>query len=129
MDYSLNQLTLISLLEKHLAMNLARLKCLSQILLALIEVRCASLAKLAGFLQSNATPESRYRRLQRFMKEVNFVPQKLACLLLEIMEIKTQEKLTLILDRTNWKFGKKDCNILYLAVAYHGTAIPLFGLF
>ena len=129
MNHSLNQATIISLLENHLAMNLARLKCLSLILLALVEVRCVNLAKVAGFLSSNASLESRYRRLQRFMKEINFIPQKLARLLLEIMEIKAEEKLTLILDRTNWKFGKKDCNILYLAVSYNGIAIPLFFFF
>ena len=112
MNHPLTHATLISLLENHLVMNLARLKCLSQILLALIEVRSANLAKLSGFLPSKATLESRYRRLQRFMKEIHFPPQCLARLLLEIMEVKAEEKLTLILDRTNWKFGKKDCNIL-----------------
>jgi len=129
MNHSLNQATLISLLDNHLTMNLARIKCLSMILLALIESRCVNLAKLAGFLPTNTSPEARYRRLQRFMKEISFVPQKLARLLLEIMEVNSEEKLTLILDRTNWKFGKKDCNILYLSVAHQGIAFPLFGLF
>ena len=36
------------------------------------------------------------------------------------------EKLILILDRTNWKFGKTNINILMLAIAYKGMAIPIF---
>lgn len=36
-------------------------------------------------------------------------------------------KYLLILDRTNWKWGKTLINILMLSVAYHGIAIPLFG--
>ena len=34
--------------------------------------------------------------------------------------------LILSLDRTNWKWGKKDINILMLSVVYKGIAIPLF---
>ncbi|HBK70595.1 MAG TPA: IS4 family transposase [Flavobacteriaceae bacterium] len=35
-------------------------------------------------------------------------------------------KWTLTMDRTNWKIGKVNINILYLAVAYKSIAIPLF---
>ena len=35
------------------------------------------------------------------------------------------KKLSLALDRTNWKFGKVDINILMLTVAYKGIALPL----
>jgi hypothetical protein len=28
-------------------------------------------------------------------------------------------------DRTNWKFGKTDINIIMLSVSYHGVSIPL----
>ena len=35
------------------------------------------------------------------------------------------EKWVIILDRTNWKFGKKHINILMLALAYKGMAIPI----
>jgi hypothetical protein len=35
------------------------------------------------------------------------------------------KKLSLALDRTNWKFGKLDINILMLTVAYRGIGLPL----
>ena len=126
---TLNHTTLIHLLTGKLSFNLARIKCLSSIILALIEGRCVNLARIAGFYNTQANLTSVYRRLQRFMKEVTFPPSQLASILLQIMHIDHKNtKLTLILDRTNWKFGKKDCNILYLAAAYKGIAIPLFGL-
>jgi hypothetical protein len=28
------------------------------------------------------------------------------------------------LDRTNWKWGKSNINILFLCIAYRGAAIP-----
>jgi hypothetical protein len=31
----------------------------------------------------------------------------------------------LAMDRTNWKFGKTDINVLVLAVVYQGVAFPL----
>ena len=34
----------------------------------------------------------------------------------------------LTLDRTNWKWGKKNINILMLAVVYKGIAIPIYWL-
>jgi len=36
-----------------------------------------------------------------------------------------KEKWILIMDRTNWKFGKVDINFLVLSVAYKGIAIPI----
>jgi len=34
----------------------------------------------------------------------------------------------LTLDRTNWRWGKKNINILVLAVVYKGIAIPIYWL-
>jgi transposase len=34
----------------------------------------------------------------------------------------------LTFDRTNWKWGKKDINILMLAIAYKGIAIPIYWI-
>jgi len=36
-----------------------------------------------------------------------------------------KQNLTLVLDRTNWKFGTKNINILMLGVAYKNVAFPL----
>ena len=36
-----------------------------------------------------------------------------------------KEKLTLVLDRTNWGFGTKNINILMLGVSYKNVAFPL----
>ena len=31
----------------------------------------------------------------------------------------------LAMDRTNWKFGQQDINVLVIGVVYHGVAFPL----
>ena len=120
---------LVTLLKTNIDFNLARIKALAMIILAMVEARSVKMAVLAGFLSSDASQGARYRRIQRFMAQVQFLPEQLAPLLLSILEIRNDQKLTLILDRTNWKFGRKDLNILFLAVAHEGIAIPLFGNF
>ena len=35
------------------------------------------------------------------------------------------DQVQLTLDRTNWKWGKRDINILMLAIVYRGIAIPI----
>ena len=40
------------------------------------------------------------------MKEVTFKPMELAKALLAFAGVEADEKLKLILDRTNWKFGE-----------------------
>lgn len=95
-------------------------------ILGLLESQSICLGKLTRFFASSALPNSRYRRMQRFVEQVRFSPQKLAILLLHIMGLESLDSFIIILDRTNWKFGTKHCNILYLAIAYNGIGIPLF---
>ncbi len=125
----LESISLTVTLKKHLNLNLARLKCLSCTILALVEVRTINLVRLAQFFDSDATADSSYKRLQRFIREVRFAPDKIAHFILTIMDLYPTPKWGLILDRTNWKIGKIHINILYLAVVHSGIAIPLFGLF
>ncbi|MBY0264077.1 MAG: hypothetical protein K2P90_01380, partial [Holosporales bacterium] len=40
--------------------------------------------------------------------------------------IHTNGSVLLVMDRTNWKWGQKDINFLFLAVAWEGIAVPLF---
>ena len=42
-----------------------------------------------------------------------------------IFNIFSFDKVQLTLDRTNWKWGKRDINILMLAIVYRGIAIPI----
>lgn len=126
---SFDPATLTCLLRNHLSLNLSRIKCLSAMVLSMIEGRSVNLSRLSGLIKSAATSESIYKRVQRFIKEVMFTRAELAPFLLLLMEIKNSEGLVLILDRTNWKFGKIHLNILYLAIAYQGIAIPILWTF
>jgi len=53
-------------LEEHLGLSLARLNCLSGIVLGLLRCESVNLRKLSLRLDGKAKRESQYRRLQRF---------------------------------------------------------------
>ena len=104
--------------------NKARISCLTQILQALICARTVNLTQISSFFQSNAKQESNYRRIRRFFSEFSFDITIIIPFILTLFNLKGQ--LVLILDRTNWKWGKKNINILLLSIAYRGIGIPIF---
>lgn len=57
------------------------------------------------------------------MKEFDFPMKIVSTLIGNLLPVK--ENLVLVLDRTNWKFGSKDINILIIGVNYKNVAFPL----
>jgi hypothetical protein len=121
---------LSDMLQKHITLNLSRTKCLTAFIISMLQCRTVNLALLCNVMPSNnAKSESWYRRLQRFVAEVSIPWRVLPKMLVSMMALEEREQWVLCMDRTNWKFGKKHINILYLAVSFNGIAIPLFGVF
>lgn len=117
---------LTAFLQNHLTPNLARAKCLSAFIIALIQLKSINLVMLSNAFMSAALCESSYKWLKRFLAEIGFDTNSLARTIIDIMGFDSNTKWALALDRTNWKFGKLHINILYLAICYRGIAIPLF---
>ena len=113
-------------LKEVLSLNAARAKALAMMVFAMINCETVNLSKLSKHLKTDVRQESSYKRLQRFMKEVTFNPKELARALLAFADVKSDEKLKLILDRTNWKFGENYINILCLSVVTPNGNFPLF---
>ncbi len=101
----------------------ARVTFLSQFLVAMIRVRTVNFAEIATAFCGDAKPASHYRRIQRFFKDFSLTRAQIAVAVLQWLPLGQQW--LLCLDRTNWKFGTMNINILVLAVAYKGVAIPL----
>lgn len=114
------------ILKDALSMNAARAKALTLIIFAMINCETVNLSKLSKHLKADIKQASAYKRLQRFMREVSFDTIKLARTLLSFANIGIDEKLRLILDRTNWKFGEKYINVLCLSVVTASGNLPLF---
>jgi len=117
--------TLISVLQGHFRgeFNLARVRLICLFLTALIKVRTINYDKLASAFDTPVAKSSSYRRIQRFMKEFTFPMEVVSSLIFKLLP--SQSDLVLVLDRTNWKFGSKNINILMLGVSYKNIAFPL----
>ena len=69
--------------------------------------------------------ESKYKRIQRFFRHFKLDFSQIARLIVQLIPIKN-EKWILSIDRTNWKLGKLNINILFLGIVYKGIAFPIF---
>ena len=112
-------------LNVHFGWNKARITCFAKMLLSLIMTRSINLNKIACSFSSEATQLSRYRRLQRFFAKFTIDFDMIAGFIFR-MFFTNGGKWYLTIDRTNCKWGKSDINILTLAIAFKGTAIPIY---
>ena len=116
---------LISVIQGHFKgeLNLARVKLICLFIVALCKIKTINYDRLASGFDTNTSKNSSYRRIQRFMKDFDFPMKIVSSLIFNLLPHKSN--LTLVLDRTNWKFGTKNINILMLGVSYKNVAFPL----
>jgi hypothetical protein len=115
---------LSKILNQYFNFHKARSDCFAQLVIAMITVKTVNFTHLATAFMTESFPESCYKRIQRFFRFLKFDPFAVASMVITLFGLKNK-KLSLALDRTNWKFGKLDINILMLTVAYRGIALPL----
>ncbi|GAK53298.1 transposase IS4 family protein [Candidatus Moduliflexus flocculans] len=108
------------------AWHRARITFLAQFLVALVRVRTVTLTEIAAALCGQTKPASSYRRIQRFFQDFSLTRPQIAAAVLQWLPL--GEKWLLCLDRTNWQYGHQHLNLLVLAVAYHGVALPLLWM-
>ena len=103
--------------------NLARLKFIDLFIRALCKLQTVCFEKLACGFDNEAQKDSSLRRIQRFIASYELPTKLIAQFIFALLPEKPSY--TIVLDRTNWKLGKSNINILTLAVVYQGTAFPL----
>ena len=120
----MNQVNLLQqTLKPLLGWHGARLNFLALFLIALLRVKTINLAELATAFRSNALTESSYKRLQRFFRNFDLDYTVVARAVITLMEI--PQPWVLSTDRTEWSFGKKRFNFLFLGVVHDGVAYPV----
>ena len=96
---------------------------LSLFVIALLKTKTSNLTQVAVGFASEAKAESSYKRIQRFLQSSDWKGAGIELLMLEMLGM--TGKVKLIIDRTEWKFGKSWVNILTVSVVGHGVAVPL----
>jgi hypothetical protein len=93
----------------------SRLECFAQIIIRIIENSAVATKDLALGVKNN----SKYA----FFKDQKFNYNQIAKFILKIFAC---ENYIIALDRTCWKFGKKDINILFLAIVVGKVSIAIY---
>jgi hypothetical protein len=104
-------------------MNLARIKFFGLFICALCKVQTVCFEKLAVSFDADVRVDSSLRRIQRFMSEYLLDTNLIARFVFSLLPHKPPYRLAL--DRTNWKFGTSNINVLVLAIVYQGVAFPI----
>ena len=113
-------------LLENLPWNKARIKFVTRFLLALYAVQTVNLSILATAFSGRAKEESNYKRLQRFLREFELPYAQLAAFVVKLLGV--EGPYDLALDRTNWKIGVVEINILMLSIVYRGVGFPVVWL-
>lgn len=91
--------------------------------LALLGAKDVRHAELAARFPGSAHTASVIHRVERFFDWHPLGPANVARVVLTLLP--SAQPREFILDRTNWKYGQTDVNVLLLAVIWRGVAIPL----
>lgn len=114
---------LTHLLAGHVVLGKSRLETLGLLIAGMIGARTVNLSHLACERASEVLIASTYRRLQRFFQFVRLPEDWAARLIVALSGV--QAPWYLCLDRTNWKIGKNEINVLLLAIATRRFRVPL----
>ena len=83
------------------------------LIFSIIETRSVQFTELATKLNAATQDESNLRRIQAFFAHYDLDYRVIACVLMSFVPTK---KCRISIDRTNWKFGDQNINILTLTV-------------
>lgn len=116
---------LLTVFQAHFTgfLHLSRIRLICLLISSLCKVRSVNFAKLSSGFDTSVDSSSNYRRIQRFLSQVDLPMKWISKLIFSLLPQK--DSLVLVIDRTNWKFGDKNINILMLGVSYKNVAFPL----
>ena len=117
----MNQI-LLQLLSLHIGGNESRVKCLSYMIISLITGSSIYQKGLSSAICGKAKIWSKTHRIYRFFREFSFDYIKVTNLILSFFG---QDSYIMAMDRTNWKFGKSDINILFLVIVIGKISVPI----
>lgn len=111
-------------LRGHVDLSKPRRETMALLCVGMIGARTVNLVHVSDERGSTTVdPASTYRRLQRFFQHVRLPEDWAAAMIARLAG--GAERRTLVMDRTNWKIGETEVNLLVLAVRTRHSQVPL----
>ncbi len=104
--------------------NKSRINFLTNFVTLMILLGSVKLNRISLMMSTGAKSESNYRTIQRFFKLFQMDYEEYSRFVLGLLS--SQRKYYLVMDRTNWKFGKSNINILMLGIIFKKNSFPLY---
>ena len=115
---------LADLLRGHVDLSKPRLETMALLTVGMIGARTVNLVHVADERGTDRVdPASTYRRLQRFFQHVRLPGDWAAPMIARLAGGSARR--TLVMDRTNWKIGATEVNLLVLAIRTRHSQVPL----
>ena len=100
----------------------SRIECFVGMIISLIDNCSVSTKNMALGISGSAKHSSKTQRVYRFLKDQLFDYGAIDKFILSIF---CCNEYIISLDRTCWKFGKKDINILFLVMVFGKISVPI----
>ncbi|MDQ6438347.1 IS4 family transposase [Mesorhizobium sp. LHD-90] len=110
-------------LSRHVELSNDRCQTLAMLIVGVLNARTVNLSHIASQVGGAALVASSYRRLQRFFQYVRLDEDWLAKAVVTMLRLAPPYRLCL--DRTNWKVGTRDINLLVLCITTRRARIPV----
>ena len=94
-----------------------------KIIVGMIKAKTVNLVDISNNFDKGKQ-ESHYRAIQLFFQKQDLEDDDVIDFIIDLLFEKNQ-KLKLIMDRTDWQFGQTRHNLLVISISYENTAIPL----
>lgn len=115
------------ILQKNLPGNsIWFIKFLVLFITSVIKLGSIVLTEVGKSMDNKAKKLSNVRMIQRYLYNYNWSKSSISKLLKALVPI--GDSYVLIIDKTSWKFGSIEFNIMMLAVEYEGIAMPLYWI-
>ncbi len=101
----------------------AAIHFLASFLVAFVVAKTVTLNQIANAFPGAAQQASHLQRIERFLAQARLPHEAFARAIAALLNL--PQPWTLALDRTNWTVGKKEINLLVLAIVHQGVAFPL----
>jgi hypothetical protein len=120
-------MTELPLLQEKLKQSIdwpaAPINFLACFLVAFLVAKTVTLNQIANAFPGAAKPASHLQRIERFLSEARLPHEAFAHAVVALLSL--PQPWVLALDRTNWQLGKKQINLLVLAIVHQGVAFPI----
>jgi hypothetical protein len=120
--------TLSAATREHVDESKTRRQTLCWLIYLIMRYGTVCLWRLAAHAPSMAKTDSVRRRFYRFFQSIRIDPCVASRMVVGLLGL-SGKPWTLVIDRTNWNFGKVTINILMIAVVWNGVGIPLIWTF